>query len=444
MANSNKVVWSEGMFLRHQHFQQQERHIEQLISGCLSMAISYVWGFSKFKLDQQHLALGRIAISECTGIFSDGTPFDSRSDCAPPPFFEVPENYYNTILYLAIPLRGVDSLETSLNKGINLARYKAEEVMTLDNTSEEQNSVPIYVGRLSLRILTDKDDLSQFSTLPFAKVVERRADGSLVLDGKFIPPCLDLHIAPALISFLQELQGLLRNRGEDLAVRVTRPGVSGLSSMVDFLMLQLVNRYETFLLHLAEVPNLHPERLYSELLKLYGELVTFSSTKKRVTETFEYQHSNLTATFLPLFDHLRQMFSVVLEQAAIPLKLQMSKQGIRVVLLQDKSLLDTAKFILAVKADVGNEILRNRFPAQLKIGPIEKIRGLINIQLPGIPIEPLAVAPPEIPYHAGFTYFRLDSSSQFWKHMSSSTGFAFHVSGEFPGLEMEFWAVKGN
>ena len=31
MSLFNKVVWSEGMFLRPQHFQQQNRYLEHLI-----------------------------------------------------------------------------------------------------------------------------------------------------------------------------------------------------------------------------------------------------------------------------------------------------------------------------------------------------------------------------------------------------------------------------
>ncbi len=31
MSWNNRVVWSEGMFLRPQHFQQQDRYIETLV-----------------------------------------------------------------------------------------------------------------------------------------------------------------------------------------------------------------------------------------------------------------------------------------------------------------------------------------------------------------------------------------------------------------------------
>ena len=33
MSVSNKVIWTEGMFLRPQHFQQQDRYFEKFIQG---------------------------------------------------------------------------------------------------------------------------------------------------------------------------------------------------------------------------------------------------------------------------------------------------------------------------------------------------------------------------------------------------------------------------
>jgi type VI secretion system protein ImpJ len=53
------------------------------------------------------------------------------------------------------------------------------------------------------------------------------------------------------------------------------------------------------------------------------------------------------------------------------------------------------------------------------------------------------VAPRQIPYHAGFLYFELDRSGDLWKVTEQSRALAMHIAGEFPGLELEFWAVRG-
>jgi type VI secretion system protein ImpJ len=105
-------------------------------------------------------------------------------------------------------------------------------------------------------------------------------------------------------------------------------------------------------------------------------------------------------------------------------------------------LLDNAIFVLAVGAQVSSEMLRTHFPPQVKIGPVEEIAQLVSSALPGIPIQALPVAPRQIPYHAGLSYFELDKQNPYWKKMAAAGGFAFHIGGNFPGLELEFWAIK--
>jgi type VI secretion system protein ImpJ len=110
--------------------------------------------------------------------------------------------------------------------------------------------------------------------------------------------------------------------------------------------------------------------------------------------------------------------------------------------VHDLELLRKAGFVLAVGAQVPAEQLRQRFPAQSKFGPVDRIRDLVNLQLPGIALRALPVAPRQLPFHAGFTYFELDKNSEYWKPLLTSAGFAVHIPNEYPGLQMEFWAIR--
>jgi type VI secretion system protein ImpJ len=60
-----------------------------------------------------------------------------------------------------------------------------------------------------------------------------------------------------------------------------------------------------------------------------------------------------------------------------------------------------------------------------------------------VEVRPLAVAPRQIPYRQGTLYFQLDTTGQHWKYLENSGAIALHLNGEFPGLEMELWAIKG-
>ena len=79
----------------------------------------------------------------------------------------------------------------------------------------------------------------------------------------------------------------------------------------------------------------------------------------------------------------------------------------------------------------------------MKIGAVEHIRELVNVALPGIQVRPLPVAPRQIPFHSAAVYFELDRGSPHWAQMQNSGAFAIHVSGDFPSLKMELWAIRG-
>ena len=89
------------------------------------------------------------------------------------------------------------------------------------------------------------------------------------------------------------------------------------------------------------------------------------------------------------------------------------------------------------------EALRRNFPQQVKIGPVEQIRELVNVALPGVAVRALPVAPRQIPFVSGAAYFELDKSSSYWKQLLNSQAFAIHLASEFPQAEMEFWAIRG-
>lgn len=73
----------------------------------------------------------------------------------------------------------------------------------------------------------------------------------------------------------------------------------------------------------------------------------------------------------------------------------------------------------------------------MKIGPAEKIRDLVNLSLLGISLNPLPVAPREIPLHAGFNYFGLEQKNELWNQLEHSAGLMLHIGGELPRLVLE-------
>jgi type VI secretion system protein ImpJ len=443
MSWKNKVLWSEGLFLKPQHFQQHDRYVEHLVEHRLGSLLAYGWGITELAIDTDLLSMGKLALTNASGILPDGTPFNVPADDPPPVPLELKEGVQNQIVYLALPLcqPGIpEAGPRGSNDGV--LRYRTGEVEVKDNNVGAQTEAAVQVGKLNLGLLLESAHRDGYAHMGVARVVECRADKRIVLDEGYIPPCLDYKATPQLTSFTGELLGLLHHRAEGLAGRVSRSGRGGVAEVADFLLLQVVNRLEPLTAHLTNMLGLHPEGLYRLLLPMAGELATFTATSKRPPEFPPYRHDDLQATFFPVMAALREALSRVLEERAIAIPIEEKKFGFRLAPVADRTLIANANFVLAASAKMNYETLRNRFPSQVKIGPVENIQEFVKLALPGITLRALPVAPRQIPFHAGFAYFELDRSSEFWQKLGNSGAFAMHIGGEFPELELEFWAIR--
>jgi type VI secretion system protein ImpJ len=443
MAWSSKVVWSEGMFLRPQHFQQQERFFEFLAHARALPMEGFFWGFRELQLDADALALGRVALASAQGILPDGTPFHVPAHGAAPEPLDIDPADKDQLIYLSIPLaRQQAEAVTFKDDPQSLARYRVHESEVPDVNSTGGEPAIVQFGEMRLRIQRASELTDASIGLKVARIVERRPDNQVVIDRNFIPPILAAGLHDLLHNFTRELLGLLHQRGEALAARVSHTGKGGISEVGDFLMLELVNRWEPVVHHWSTVPTLHPERLFSGMLQLAGDLCTHTRAGRRPGTYPDYDHDNLSACFLPLMADLRTSLSMVLEQGAIPIELQDRSHGVRVAVMPSVDLIRSAAFVLAVSAAVPPEVVRARFPAQVKIGPVEKLRDLVNLHLPGVGLRPLPVAPRQLPYNAGYNYFELDTAHELWKQLDRSGGMGMHIAGDFPDLKLEFWAIR--
>ncbi len=443
MSWTNRVVWAEGMFLRSQHFQQQDRWLEAFVRGRAAALRPHSWGLTQMALDRDLLGTGRFAVAQAAGVFEDGTPFSLPGETDHPPPFEVPENTRGVLVNLALPIRQQGAVEIAAADGSAEGRYKAQGFEAYDTHSASPQAAEILVGRLKLRYLLETDDRAGYLCIPVARIMEVAADKRVTLDDGWMPPALLCSAVPPLAGLVTEFAGMINQRGEALAARVNAPGARGVAEVSDFMLLQAINRWQALLQHWADAANIHPETLYAAYVEMAAEFATFTDVNRRPTAYPGYRHEDLQRSFAPVVADMRRSLSAVIETNATAIALQERRHGVHVGPILDRNVLRAANFVLSVQAEVPTETMRRLFPAQVKIGAVEQIRELVNVALPGIAVRPLPVAPRQIPFYAGASYFELDRNSPHWQQMQTSGGFAIHVSGEFPGLRMELWAIKG-
>jgi type VI secretion system protein ImpJ len=440
MSWTNRVVWQEGMFLRTQHFQQQDRWTEHFVRAWVQSLRPHPWGLLDYVLNRDLLATGRFALAKVTGVFEDGTPFSLPGEADHPTPLEVPENARNVLIYLGLPIRQDGAVEVG-DDSIP-GRYLARQFEAYDTQSASPQPADLQVGRLNMRYLLETEERAGYLCIGLARITEVTADRRVILDERWIPPSLVCSAALPLSGLVSELAGMLNQRGEALAARMTAPGQTGVAQVADFLLLQSINGWQNVLAHWGDSGNVHPEALYTTLVQMAGEFATFLETR-RPTRYPAYRHGDLQRSFAPVVADLRRALSAVLEQTAIPIPLREPRHGVRVGPISDRSILRASSFVLTVQCDMPTETLRRAFPSQVKIGAVEQIRDLVNVALPGIAVRALPVAPRQLPFYAGASYFEFDRSSPHWQQMQNSGGFAIHVAGDFPNLRLELWAIRG-
>ncbi|MDN4502246.1 type VI secretion system baseplate subunit TssK [Alteromonadaceae bacterium BrNp21-10] len=439
MASNDRVVWSEGLFLRPQHFQQQDRFTISLITASLQGLQCYRWGFQALEIDQELLKVGKFSLKKCLGILPDGFAFNVNDHEL---VIDLPEGTQDVTLYLCLPISRANTCEFSEDSSDSHIRYSVANQLVNDNAAQANDTVEIATGSPRFQILPDSEPLDAYHSLAVAKVIQVGADRNVLLDADYIAPTLDCNAQPILHGYINEIEGMLHQRAESLAGRVSGAGRSS-TEISDFLLLQAINRIEPQIRHLVSLPDLHPEPLFQTLIQVAGELATFTTKERRPARFETYVHDNLRATFDQVMKSLRESLSAVLESAATQIDISAPNQyGIRTASIGNKDMLKKAMFVLAVKADVPDDALRQSLPGQLKMGAVDKIAQLINKSLPGVAISPMPAAPRQIPFHAGTTYFQVNTASPPWQDIEKSGNIAFHVAGQYPGLDISFWSVR--
>lgn len=443
-ALRQRVVWSEGMFLRPQHFQQLQRHMERYVQvRCLPLQ-GVFRGFDELEVDREALELGKVVVLAASGVMPDGTPFDFSHPHDRPEPLDIGAQVRDELVVLALPLWRGGAEEVSFGGDSDtLARYLVQEREIADANTVALGPALVQIGRLNLRLMRATELTGDWQALGVMRIVERRSSGHLSVEDAYVPPRLVAQRDPVLHAYLRELHGMLAQRGDALAGRLSQPGRGGVAEVADFLLLQLINRYLALTWHAQQGVTTHPETLFRDWLQLACDLSTFTAATRSPQVLPVYDHDDLRATFGALMAELRRSLSTVLEQNAFRIELRDADGGVRVATVADPALRRDAGFVLAVHADIPAESLRMRFPAQAKLGPVERIRDLVHLQLPGIGIRLLPVAPRQIPYHADHAYFELEKGNELWKQFDRSGALALHLAGEFPGLSLELWAIRG-
>jgi len=442
MTGKSRVAWREGMFLRPQHFQQQDRYLDALVAARVIATRPYAWGLTELVIDEDLATLGKFGVLRCVGVLPDGTSFAIPDDMPPPTPLDLPADCRDAVVSLTLPAQQVGAVEfQEAGSATPDIRFFVDEVEISDNFSGDRATESVEIGRPNLRFGVTRDQTYGRLCLGLARVRELN-NKRVMFDDRYIPPAQDIRACQRLKGGLADIFGRAEQRAEELALRAVEATDGGAETFASFLLLQALNRWCPMLQHLDSLPMVHPERLYESLVGLAGELATLTKAERKPPPFPRYDHENLQLTFEPVFDILRSMLSAVFDRSAIQLPLENAGPGAYVSTITDHALYQHGFFYLAVNAAAPLDEIRARFPGLAKIGAVQKMRAIVEAALPGVPLRHTPTPPPQLRILPGFVYFELDRGVADWRDFATAPALGLHVAGEWPSLKLELWCVK--
>lgn len=432
MTETNRVLWSEGLFLRTQHFQQQDRFFEGTVRGALQAGQLHTFGFSKLTLDAALLEAGQVAVNSARGIFPDGTPFMIPETMdAPKPLAVTADTGAGPVL-IALPLEppggvGFDPAHADSSG----ARYRGRIVTVRDAVRGGADAEEIEIARPQAVLLAPGKDVGGYTALPVTEIKGIRADGGIAIEETFLPPTLATGAVAWYAQLLQEMITGLDQIAEAHAKMVLGgPG----RSVEDLLMLHLANAARPRLAHMLAQDIFHPAHLYMELAGLAGSMATYGSNSRRLAELPVYDHMAPGPAFSALADTLRSLILSLryVEPKSRALPVMRHSTNVWKVRIDNPKLLVASRIVIRVGSELSEDALRKIFVNQATVGAAGEFEGLWKSRLPGIPLKPLHSQPREIPYDGDRLCLELDQKSEHWASLLDSPGFVIGVSGVLP------------
>ncbi|NHB59153.1 type VI secretion system baseplate subunit TssK [Acinetobacter shaoyimingii] len=451
MFKAEKILWGEGLFLRPQHFQIQDTYHEQRLNHTIRSTIPFSYGVESLKFDETQLGTHVLALEHVNMMWQDGEIYAAPSrDLLPEPVQLDDLNLRGEMtIYLALPILQPNKKNVAYEQATQPSRYHSYLTETHDLfTDATPAEITLLRRRAEIKLIESEidpnHDLDGFLYLPIGKI-KRHSSGSFELDHRFIPPILNIESCDSLMSNLKRTLNVIKakiktiqtnNRENEQKLIEFRSG-----DIVSFWLVNALNTAHATLGHLLQNPQIHPERLYFELLRLTGSLLTFS-TAYEVDQLPRYNHHNLQESFSQLDIILRDLLDTIISSRYINIALKEIRPSYWVGGLESDKITRESRLYIAISSSImpTHELIQI-VPLRFKVGTTVDVEQRVVSALPAIPIHHLMQVPTAIPVRSGVSYFEIEPHHELYQRMLDSETICIYVPSGFQDITIELIAV---
>jgi type VI secretion system protein ImpJ len=445
MENNQRVVWSEGMLLTPQLFQQWDQSYEWQLNERFHALIAFGSGALRLDFDHDGLSNGRVTVLGFHGVLPDGLIVRIPEDDTAPQTRLIgdlfPASVDHLDVFLAVPVEQTEGVNCVLDgdSGSRAARYSSAYIERKDATTGG-NPREILVAKKNLRILFSGEPTTDMVVLKIGELLRTQA-GAIALKETYIPSCLWISASPYLLRLLRGLIELLTaqigsygnaQRGILEAIGMDLGKYHLIASLVASL---------PALQHMSLVEKVHPEHLYLILARLVGALSMLAGPMETL-ELPPYHHDNLSATFEDLDHRIRAIVDRFQPTHYLTIPLEASGDNVWVGRVPESRLFASSQFFLVAAGDLSEDQIRQQVPQFIRIGSPTKLKEIVAAAMPGVRLYHTPRPPATLPVRVGQQYFRLDDRGVFWEEIKKSQIVALHVPQSLQSLRLQLLATK--
>lgn len=443
---TNRILWGEGMFLRPQHFQQQELFTDHRVMQVLRQVGAFAWGLRRIDINEDALRNGQLNITALDIVFQDGVHVDAPASEPLPAarnLNDIPQAGTETLVYACLPLLNAFGGNTSEpNASTSRSPRFSSERVTVPDLYTSALETEVTALRANVRLLIAQENRDGYLCIPVAHV-SKNATGVWTLEEKYVPPLITIEASRTLGTMLRRLLDIMLVKSRALSAshreRVKSVVEYGTSDISSFWLLHTVNRAFPLLTHFLKTGQ-HPEALYTLLAQLCGELMTFSSSLT-LEQIPPYDHCELTNVFERIDTMLRELLETVISNRYAVIPLVNSKPSFYIGRLESERLVENVDFYLSVTSEMPASQLLETVPLKLKVGSPDDVEKILNSALPGVRLFHAAQTPAAMPVRVGNHYFSFEAHGQIFERMVKARSICIYVPQALLGLKLELIAV---
>ena len=446
MSITNKVLWGEGLFLRPQHFQQQDHYHEHRLHESVKVLHPYMWGVSHLQIDRDALNNNTLRILELSVMFQDGEIYNAPGADDLPEALDLstlPQSQQSLTFHAALPsFKHFGGNFAPQGQPNNAARYSQANLETPDLYTQAARAELTYLTK-TVRLVSEFEPRDSYVNFPLLRL-RRLSTGGFETDPAFVPPSLSIRGAPILFLQLRRLIDALQAKVNALYGHHREPSKNVIEfrsgDMSSFWLLHTASSAYASLSHYFNHPGLHPERLYEQLLGLAGALLTYSKTHS-LADLPAYQHDDPGPSFAKLHLIIRDLLDTVISSKYFSIALTEIKPSYHHGKLDSGKIDDKTVFYLAVSADMPALELVDVVPLRFKIGAPDDVEKFVLSAMPGVRLSHAPQVPAAVPVRPDTYYFALESKGQMYERMMQAQSISIYVPSGMRDLKLELVAV---